>query len=104
MLIDLKMGKLTHQDVGQMDMYVRMFDDLKRSDGDNPTVGLILCTERDEVVARYSVLHDSQQLFASKYVLHLPSEAELQAELARERRLIEAMMAARPAKDGKERM
>jgi hypothetical protein len=59
LLIDLKMGRLTHQDVGQMDMYVRMFDDLRRGDGDNPTVGLILCAERDEVVARYSVLNES---------------------------------------------
>jgi predicted nuclease of restriction endonuclease-like (RecB) superfamily len=84
-VIDLKMGKLTHQDVGQMDMYVRMYDDLKRAEGDNPTVGLILCAERDAVVARYSVLHGSQQLFAAKYMLYLPSEAELRAELERER-------------------
>ena len=88
-LIDLKMGRLTHQDVGQMDMYVRMYDDLKRARGDNPTVGLILCSERDEVVAKYSVLHGSQQLFASKYMLFLPSEAELRAELERERRAID---------------
>ncbi len=94
-LVDLKMGRLTHQDVGQMDMYVRMFDDLKRGEGDNPTVGLILCAERDEVVARYSVLHESQQLFASKYMLHLPSEEELQAELARERVQVEAQLALR---------
>lgn len=85
LLIDLKMGRLTHQDVGQMDMYVRMFDDLRRGEGDNPTVGLILCAERDEVVARYSVLHESQQLFASKYMLYLPSEDELRAEIARSR-------------------
>jgi predicted nuclease of restriction endonuclease-like (RecB) superfamily len=84
-LIDLKMGRLTHQDVGQMDMYVRMFDDLRRGEGDNPTVGLILCAERDEVVARYSVLHESQQLFAAKYMLYLPTEEELRAEIARER-------------------
>lgn len=89
-LIDLKMGKLTHQDVGQMDMYVRMYDDLRRGEGDNPTVGLILCAERDEVVARYSVLHESEQLFASKYMLYLPSEAELRAEIERERLQIEA--------------
>ncbi len=89
-LIDLKMGKLTHQDVGQMDMYVRMYDDLKRGEGDNPSVGLILCAERDEVVARYSVLHESQQLFASKYTLYLPTEAELRAEIERERAAIEA--------------
>ena len=89
-VIDLKMGRLTHQDVGQMDMYVRMFDDLRRGDGDNPTVGLILCAERDEVVARYSVLHESQQLFASKYMLHLPSEEALRAEIEREQATIEA--------------
>lgn len=89
-LVDLKMGRLTHQDVGQMDMYVRMFDDLKRGDGDNPTVGLILCAERDEVVARYSVLNESQQLFASKYMLYLPSEEELRAEIDRERQAIES--------------
>jgi len=88
-LIDLKMGRLTHQEVGQMDMYVRMFDDLRRGEDDNPTVGLILCSERDEVVARYSVLHESRQLFASKYMLYLPSEEELQRELRRERRMIE---------------
>lgn len=98
-LIDLKMGRLTHQDVGQMDMYVRMFDDLKRGEGDNPTVGLILCAERDEVVARYSVLHESQQLFASKYMLHLPSEAELQVELARERMQIESQLRAQQAQE-----
>lgn len=89
-LIDLKMGRLTHQDVGQMDMYVRMFDDLRRGEGDNPTVGLILCAERDEVVARYSVLHESQQLFAAKYMLYLPTEEELRAEIAREREQLAA--------------
>ena len=89
-LIDLKMGKLTHQDVGQMDMYVRMYDELKRAKDDNPSVGLILCAERDEVVARYSVLHESQQLFASKYMLYLPTEAELRAEIAREQAAIDA--------------
>jgi predicted nuclease of restriction endonuclease-like (RecB) superfamily len=83
-LIDLKMGKLTHQDVGQMDMYVRMYDDLRRSEGDNPSVGLILCAERDEVVVKYSVLAESQQLFASKYMLHLPTEEQLRIELQRE--------------------
>lgn len=95
-LIDLKMGRLTHQDVGQMDMYVRMFDDLRRAEGDNPTVGLILCAEKDEIVARYSVLNESKQLFASKYMLYLPTEEELQKELARERALIEARGALRP--------
>ena len=93
-LIDLKMGKLTHQDVGQMDMYVRMFDDLRRTKGDNPSVGLILCAERDEVVARYSMLNESQQLFASKYMLYLPTEEELRTEIARNRRLAEALRSA----------
>ena len=89
-LIDLKIGRLEHQDVGQMDMYLRIFDELKRSEGDNPSVGLILCAEKDEVVARYSVLHESQQMFASKYMLYLPTEEELRKELARERDQIKA--------------
>jgi predicted nuclease of restriction endonuclease-like (RecB) superfamily len=89
-LIDLKIGRLEHQDVGQMDMYLRIFDDLKRGDGDNPTVGLILCAEKDEVVARYSILHESQQMFASKYMLYLPTEEELRKELARERDRLES--------------
>lgn len=83
LLIDLKTGRLTHQDVGQMDMYVRMFDELQRGENDNPTVGLILCAERDEVVARYSVLKESQQLFASKYMSYLPTEEELRDEIRR---------------------
>jgi len=86
-LIDLKAGKLTHQDVGQMDMYVRMFDDLKRQPDDNPTIGLILCSSRDETIVKYSVLKESEQMFASKYRLILPREEELIAELERERRL-----------------
>lgn len=88
-LIDLKVGKLNHQYVGQMDMHVRVFDELYRGDGDNPTLGLILCSERNNAVAKYSLLADSPQLFASKYRLILPSEAELQAELERDRALIE---------------
>jgi predicted nuclease of restriction endonuclease-like (RecB) superfamily len=91
-LIDLKMGKLTHQDVGQMDMYVRMYEDKFKVEGDNPTIGIILCSERNETVVKYSVLNDSQQLFASKYMLYLPSEAELKAELERERMLAELRM------------
>jgi predicted nuclease of restriction endonuclease-like (RecB) superfamily len=82
-LIDLKTKKLTHADIGQMDMYVRMFDDLKRGADDNPTLGIILCADKDETLVRYSVLSESQQLFASKYLLILPSEEELQAELER---------------------
>jgi predicted nuclease of restriction endonuclease-like (RecB) superfamily len=88
-IIDLKTGKLSHQDIGQMDMYVRMFDDLKRGEGDNPTIGVILCDSKDETVVKYSVLEESQQLFASKYQRVLPTEAELIAEIAREKRLIE---------------
>lgn len=89
LLIDLKIGELTHQDVGQMDGYVRMFDDKYLTEGDNPTIGLILCAKKNETIARYSVLNDSRQLFASRYMLYLPTEEELQRELERERRLIE---------------
>jgi predicted nuclease of restriction endonuclease-like (RecB) superfamily len=80
-LIDLKTTKLKHQDIGQMDMYVRMFDDLKRGADDNPTLGIILCADKDDTVVRYSVLNDSQQLFASKYLHVLPSEEELRQAL-----------------------
>ncbi|MBI5917845.1 MAG: DUF1016 domain-containing protein [Nitrosomonadales bacterium] len=88
-LIDLKVGKLTHQDVGQLDMYVRVFDEQQRGEGDNPTIGLILCSERNAAVAKYSALADSQQLFASKYQTCLPTEAELRAELERDRAWLE---------------
>lgn len=88
-LIDLKVSKLTHQDVGQLDMYVRVFDEQQRGEGDNPTIGLILCSERNAAVAKYSALADKQQLFASKYQLLLPSEEELRAELERDRALLE---------------
>ena len=80
-LIDLKTKAITHQDVGQMDMYIRMYDELKRSEGDNPTIGIVLCSDTDEDVARYSVLHGNEQLFASKYKLYLPTEEELRAEI-----------------------
>ena len=89
-LIDLKVGKLAHQDVGQMDMYVRVFDELYRSEGDNPTLGLILSSERNAAVAKYSLLSDKPQLFASKYQALMPTEAQLQAELERDRALLEA--------------
>lgn len=89
-LIDLKVGKLSHQDVGQMDMYVRVFEEQLRSEGDNPTLGLILCSERNAAVAKYSLLSDSGQLFASKYRLVLPSEEELRTELERDRAVLEA--------------
>ena len=88
-LIDLKTGPLTHQDVGQMDMYVRMYDDLRRGEGDNPTVGILLCGSKDKSVVRYSVLNGSEQLFASKYRLVLPSEEELRRELQRDREALE---------------
>ena len=84
-LIDLKTKKVTHQDIGQMDMYVRMFDELKRTEGDNPTIGLLLCSENSEDIARYSVLHDSKQLFASKYLTFLPSQEELQREIEKQK-------------------
>ncbi len=96
-LVDLKVGKLAHQDVGQMDMYVRVFDAQYRSDGDNPTLGLILCSERNTAVAKYSLLADKAQLFASKYQALIPTEAELQAELERDRALLET--ANLPVKD-----
>jgi predicted nuclease of restriction endonuclease-like (RecB) superfamily len=76
-LIDLKTDKLSHAAIGQMDMYVRMYNDLKKSDDDNPTIGLILCTEKDETIVKYSVLSENEKLFASKYRLYLPEEDEL---------------------------
>jgi predicted nuclease of restriction endonuclease-like (RecB) superfamily len=90
-IIDLKTGKLSHQDIGQMDMYVRMFDDLKRGEDDNPTIGIILCDSKDETVVKYSVIKENPQLFASKYQRILPTEDELIAELEREKRLIEGL-------------
>jgi predicted nuclease of restriction endonuclease-like (RecB) superfamily len=87
-LIDLKVGKLSHQDVGQMDMYVRMYEDKIRGKDDNPTIGLILCSEKDEVVAKYSVLQEDKQIFAAKYQLYLPTEQELINELARENAIL----------------
>jgi predicted nuclease of restriction endonuclease-like (RecB) superfamily len=88
-LFELKSGELSHQDIGQMDMYVRMYDDLKRGPEDNPTVGIILCAAKDASVVRYSVLHENEQLFASKYRLILPTEDELRAELERDRLLLD---------------
>jgi len=89
MLIDLKTEKLTHQDVGQMDMYVRIFDDKMKQPGDNPTIGLILCTEKSRTIVKYSILNDSKQIFASKYQMYLPTERQLEQEIERERLLIE---------------
>jgi predicted nuclease of restriction endonuclease-like (RecB) superfamily len=92
LLIDLKLGKLTHQDVGQMDSYVRLFDAQGRTEGDGPTIGLILCAEKNEAIARYSILNEHKQLFAAKYVTYLPSVEELERELEREHRLAEAIV------------
>jgi hypothetical protein len=98
MLIDLKIGELTHQDVGQMDSYVRLFDDQYLSEGDNPTIGLILCAKKNETIAKHSVLKDNKHLFASKYMFYLPTEEELMRELDRERRAIEERLA-KPGQD-----
>ncbi|MCH5220604.1 MAG: DUF1016 family protein [Muribaculaceae bacterium] len=84
-LIDLKTSKIRHQDVGQMDMYVRMYDEFKRIEGDNPTIGILLCDDTDEDIARFSVLHDNEQLFASKYLLYLPTPEQLRAEIERQK-------------------
>ncbi|OPC59011.1 DUF1016 domain-containing protein [Elizabethkingia miricola] len=84
-LFDLKIAKLTHQDADQMDMYIRMFDDLKKQPEDNPTIGIILCTEKDETVVKYSILNEHKQLFATKYLPYLPTEEELAAEIKREK-------------------
>lgn len=86
-LIDLKMGKITHQDVGQIDMYVRMYDELKCKEGDNPTLGILLCAETDEDIARYSVLHDNERLFMSKYLTYLPTKERLKAEIDRQKEI-----------------
>ena len=88
-IVELKTEKLTHQDIGQLDMYVRMYDDLQKRPDDNPTIGLLLCTETDSVVAKYSVLNDSSQLFASKYMAYLPSEEELVREIEHQKMIFE---------------
>jgi len=92
-LIDLKVGKLTHQDIGQMDSYVRMFDAHARPPGDNPTIGLILCSKKNAAIAKYSVLSEGSQIFAAKYLKVLPTEQELTREIERERRLVDALHA-----------
>jgi predicted nuclease of restriction endonuclease-like (RecB) superfamily len=89
LLVDLKAGKLNHQDIGQMDLYVRYFEDQVRQENDNPTIGLILCAEKNNTVVKYSLLHESKQIFASKYQIYLPTEEELQNELERERKELE---------------
>jgi hypothetical protein len=88
-VIDLKIGKLTYQDIGQIDFYVRLFDDKVKQSDDNPTIGIILCADKDESIVKYSVLADKENLFASKYMPYLPTEGELKRELERERELIE---------------
>ena len=87
-IVELKTEKLTHQDIGQLDMYVRMYDDLKKQENDNPTIGLLLCTETDRTIIKYSVLNDNKNLFASKYVNYLPSEEELINEIERQKVLL----------------
>jgi predicted nuclease of restriction endonuclease-like (RecB) superfamily len=88
-IVDLKTGKLTYQDIGQIDFYVRLFDEKIRLQDDNPTIGIVLCTDKDESVVKYSVLSDKENLYAPKYMLYLPTEEELKHELERERALIE---------------
>lgn len=100
LLIDLKIGKLTHKDVGQMDGYVRLYEDRFKVAGDNPTIGLILCSDKSEAVAKYSVLNEGKQIFASRYLQYLPSETELQQEIARERLAIEAGLEDRKGEEG----
>lgn len=91
-LVDLKLGKLSHADVGQMDSYIRMFDSQYRREDDNPTIGIILCSEKNEAVVKYSVLADAKQIFASKYELSLPKEEDLAKQIERNRLLIEEHM------------
>jgi len=83
-VIDIKSAKLTHQDIGQLDMYVRMFDTIEKTENDNPTIGILLCADTDNVVAKYSVLNDNKNLFASKYQMYLPTEEELQKIIKKE--------------------
>jgi len=87
-IIELKTNKITHQDIGQLDMYVRMFDDLQKREGDNPTIGILLCTETDKTIARYSVLNENKQLFAAKYMSYLPTEEELIIEIERQKEIL----------------
>ncbi|MDR3000204.1 MAG: PDDEXK nuclease domain-containing protein [Fibromonadaceae bacterium] len=87
-IVELKTQKVTHQDIGQLDMYVRMYDDLHKTKTDNPTIGILLCTETDKTIARYSVLNENKQLFATKYMPYLPTEAELQAEIERGKQML----------------
>ena len=101
-LIDLKTGRITHQDVGQIDMYVRMYDDLKCKESDNPTIGILLCAETDEDIARYSVLHDNERLFMSKYMTYLPTKEQLRAEIERQKEIFYMQHPALKEKSGEE--
>lgn len=92
LLLDLKMGKLTHADIGQMDGYVRLYEDRFKIPGDNPTIGLLLCSDKSEAVAKYSILNENKQIFASKYLPNLPTEEQLRLEIERERHLIESAL------------
>lgn len=85
-IFELKTHKLTHQDIGQLDMYIRMYDDLVKGDDDNPTIGVLLCTDTDNTIAKYSVLHDSDQIFAAKYMIYMPTEEELRREIEQQKR------------------
>jgi len=84
-IVELKTHKISHQDIGQLDMYVRMYDDLKKQESDSPTIGLLLCTETDSIIAKYSVLSENKQLFASKYIDYLPTEEELVREIEQQK-------------------
>jgi len=91
-IIELKTHKITHQDIGQIDMYVRMYDDLKKQESDNPTIGILLCTETDKTIAKYSLLNQNEQVFTSKYLPYLPTEEELIAEIEREKLIIQQQL------------
>ena len=88
-IFELKTHKLTHQDIGQLDMYVRMYDDLVKEDDDQPTIGVLLCTDTDSTIARYSVLHESEQIFATKYMAYMPTEEELKHEIEQQKQFLQ---------------
>ena len=100
-LIDLKIGSITHQDVGQMDMYVRMYDELQRTEGDNPTIGIVLCSETSKDIAKYSILKGNKRLFATKYKIYLPTEEQLREEIEKQKQIFKIQHA--KAKDGFEK-
>ena len=87
LLVELKTSQISHQDVGQMDMYVRMYDELKRTEGDNPTIGLILCSQTSADMARYSILKENKQLFQAKYLTYLPTKEELRKEIEQQKEI-----------------